>query len=56
MGEEDEELIASPTDLGLQITRQIAAARRGGDGAELAIQTPALGGQRRGSQIGDVLG
>ena len=42
MGEEDEELIASPADFGLEGSGQVAAAWRGEDGAELAIQAPAL--------------
>ena len=46
MGEEDEKLIASPADLGLEGSGQVAAARRGEDGAELPIQAPALGRQR----------
>ena len=56
MGEEDEKLIAGAADLGLEGSGQIAAARRGEDGAELPIQAQALGRQRRSGQIGDVLG
>ena len=48
--------MASPTNLSLQVAGQVAAAWRGEDGAELPIQAPALGGQRRGGQVGDVLG
>lgn len=56
MGQEDEELITRPSDLGLQVAGQVAVARRGEDGAELSIQGPALGGERRGGQVGDALG
>ena len=56
MGEEHEELIAGTADLGLEGLGQIAAAWFGENGPELPIQAPALGGQCRGSQIGDVLG
>ena len=56
MGEEDEELIASPADFGLEGSGQVAAAWRGEDGAELAIQAPALARQGRGAEVGDALG
>ena len=48
--------MASPTNLGRQVAGQVTAARRGEGGAEVSIQVPALGGQRRGGQVGDVLG
>src|SRR4051794_39379833 len=50
MVEEDQELIASAADPGLQVTGQVTAARRGEDGPKLPIQAPALGGQCRGGQ------
>ena len=56
LGEEDEELIASAADLGLEGSGQVAAARCAEDVAELSIQAPTLGGQRRGGQVGDALG
>ena len=56
MGEEDEQLTASAADLGLPVAVQVAAARRGEDGAKLPIQVPSLGCQRRGGQVGDALG
>ena len=48
--------MAGAADLGLKIPGQVSAARRSEDGAELPIQTSAFGDQRRGGQIGDVLG
>ena len=43
MGEEGQELIVGPADLGLQIVGQVAADGCGEDGAALPIQAPALG-------------
>lgn len=43
VGEEGEELIAGPSNIGLQGASQIAAARRGEDGPKLSIQAAMLG-------------
>lgn len=56
LGDEDQELIASAADLGLQLAGQVTAARCGQDGAVLPIQAPALGRERRGSQVGHAPG
>lgn len=56
MGEEDEELIVSPADLGLEGSGQLAATLPGEDGPELSVEAPALGGERRGGELRAALG
>ncbi len=55
VGQEGQELVAGPADLGLQRARQVAGARGRKDAGELALQRSTLGGQRRRRQFRDAL-